>query len=435
MRRSSVLNRATWALREEILVGWSPHGFVVSKAAANLLGLSRSELEDLAVGCGQQPYRGRQLYHGLYRKALENFDDFTDLDRTFRERLALEYAIGYPRVVNHVRSKDQSIRYLLGLDDGEAVEAVYMPWRLEMRGGRPVATPSGRELEDSAQDNRATLCISSQVGCAVDCRFCFTGLLGARRNLTAGEIVGQVLAIAREHNLWGSLKPELSRHSGADHQLAPAAQAGEGGNARRRIEPSRKAPRVNIVFMGQGEPLLNFSAVMKAARILADTDACAVPLRRITISTAGIVPRIGDLAREPVRPKLAVSLNASNDEQRNALMPINRKYPLSMLLDACRAYPLRPRERLTFEYVMLDGVNDSEEDARRVVRLLNGLAARVNLIPYNGGAALSFRPSPIERVHRFEYVLRQRGVPAFVRISRGQDIMAACGQLSLKGRN
>ncbi len=378
----------------------------MSKSPPNLLGLSRPELEELAVASGQQRYRGRQLYRGLYGRALQSFGEFTDLDRTLREKLASEYAIVHPHIVSQVASKDRSIRYLLGLADGEAVEAVYMPWRVEQRRSGPVATPSGRELEqadESSDGNRTTLCISSQVGCAVDCRFCFTGLLGARRNLTAGEIVGQVLAIARDRGLF--------------HQS-------EG-----------KTRRINIVFMGQGEPMLNFSAVMKAVRILADTDACAIPLRRITISTAGIVPRIADLAREPVRPKLAVSLNASNDEQRNEVMPINRKYPLQALLDACRAYPLRPREHLTFEYVMLDAVNDSEEDAVRVAHLLKDLNARVNLIPYNGGTALSYQPSPMERVYRFEHVLRQRGVPAFIRISRGQDIMAACGQLSLAGKN
>jgi 23S rRNA (adenine2503-C2)-methyltransferase len=288
--------------------------------------------------------------------------------------------------------------------------------------------------EGPAQGNRTTLCISSQVGCAVDCRFCFTGLLGARRNLTAGEIVGQVLAIARDQKGRGfspAAPTSLNENNGTRFSAGLKAPPFLGSVSR----AERVAPRVNIVFMGQGEPLLNFAAVMKAVGILADTDACAVPLRRITISTAGIVPRIADLGRERVRPKLAISLNASNDEQRDALMPINRKYPLGVLLDACRGYPLRPRERLTFEYVMLDGVNDSEEDAAHVVRLLNGLAARVNLIPYNGGAGLPFRPSPMERVYRFEHVLRQRGVPAFIRISRGQDIMAACGQLSLAGRN
>ncbi|HUI44051.1 MAG TPA: 23S rRNA (adenine(2503)-C(2))-methyltransferase RlmN [Terriglobia bacterium] len=412
----------------------------------NLIGYSRAELEDLAGACGQPRYRGRQLYHGLYARLAADFSAFTDLARGLRERLAVGYIVGYPEVVREVASQDESVRYLLGLDDGEAVEAVYMPWRLERRQGRAVATPSGRALPgrmkpakaaepaEETGEPRTTLCISSQVGCVLDCKFCFTGQLGARRNLTAGEIVGQVLAIARARALWGAAKERDS--SGAAAGESPALSARVPGNGPRRRPPrkARTSPRLNIVFMGQGEPLLNLAAVMKAVAILADTAACAVPLRRITISTAGMVPRIYDLAREPVRPKLAISLNASNDEQRSALMPINRKYPLGALLEACRAYPLRPREHLTFEYVMLDGVNDSDEDAERVARLLAGLAARVNLIPYNGGASLPFRSSPLERVYRYQHILRERGLPAFIRISRGQDIMAACGQLSLAGR-
>jgi len=384
----------------------------MSTVTANLIGLTRPELEDLALDLGQPRYRGRQLYHGLYRTLLQRPDDFTNLDRALRRELTGRCQIAYPAVLRAITSRDRSIRYLLGLADGETVEAVYMPWRIEQRRGRVLATPSGRELradgadeslkpapEAEAEEPRTTLCVSSQVGCAVDCAFCFTGLLGARRNLTPGEIVGQVLVIARERGLWGAKSPA----------------------------------RMNIVFMGQGEPLLNLRAVMNAVTILADTEACAIPLRRITISTAGIVPRIYDLAREVVRPKLAISLNASHDKQRDALMPINRKYPLRELIEACRAYPLRPRERLTFEYVMLDGVNDTGADAVRVARLIGSLAARVNLIPYNGGAGLSFRPSPMERVHSFQQTLREQGVPAFIRISRGQDIMAACGQLSLEG--
>jgi 23S rRNA (adenine2503-C2)-methyltransferase len=370
----------------------------------NLVGLDRTELEELASECGEAPYRGRQLYRGIHRRLLTDFQGFTDLDRRFREQLAAGYEIRYPALERKVSSGDQSVRYLLALADGEAVEAVYMPWRVERRLGRAVATPSGRELRapaEEAEEPRVTLCISSQAGCALDCKFCFTGLLGARRNLTPGEIVGQVLTIARAQELWG---------------------------------PGRTPPRVNVVFMGQGEPFLNFAAVMKAVRILADRNACAIPLRRITLSTAGIVPRIYDLAREPVRPKLAVSLNASSDEQRSALMPINRKYPLGELLQACRDYPLRPRERVTFEYVLLEGVNDSDDDAARVAALLRGISSRVNLIPYNGGAALPYRPSPAERVHRFQQILRDHHTPAFIRISRGQDVMAACGQLSLAGR-
>jgi len=392
---------------------------------SNLVGLTRAELEDLALELGQPRYRGRQLYHGLYRRLLRSPDEFTTLDRATRRELAGRCEIAYPAVAREIASRDRSVRYLLGLADGESVEAVYMPWRAEQRNGRAVATPSGRELRshavgaglmralehhaaDDFEEPRTTLCISSQVGCAVGCAFCFTGLMGARRNLTPGEIVGQVLTIARERGLWG-------------------AKDGESGHR------AKSAPRVNIVFMGQGEPMLNLRAVMTAVGILADTEGCAIPLRRITISTAGIVPRIYDLAREGVRPKLAISLNASNDEQRDVLMPINRKYPLRALMEACRAYPLRPRERLTFEYVMLDGVNDAEADAVRVARMLEGLPSRVNLIPYNGGAALSYRPSPMERVYSFQQTLRERGVPAFIRISRGQDIMAACGQLSLEG--
>src|SRR5437016_3651406 len=327
----------------------------------NLLGLTRGELEQFAVACGQPRFRGAQLYLSIYNRRERDFARLTDLGRGFREFLASSYSAAYPTVEREFVSRDGSVRYLLGLEDGSAVEAVYMP-----------------------EENRATLCLSSQVGCAVDCRFCFTALVGVKRNLTAGEIVGQVLAIA-------------------------TAQ---------RIAPKS---RLNVVFMGQGEPLLNLGPVMKAVNILADEAGCGVALRRITISTSGIVPRIYDLGREPARPKLAVSLNASTDEQRTALMPINRKYPLRDLLEACRAYPLRPRERLTFEYVMLDGLNDSEADAERVAALLRGIPSRVNLIPYNSGAGLPYRPSPLARVLKFQQALKNWQVPAFIRISRGRD--------------
>ncbi|MGO9272706.1 MAG: 23S rRNA (adenine(2503)-C(2))-methyltransferase RlmN [Terriglobia bacterium] len=346
-------------------------------AKTNLLGLGRDELERLAAEYGRAPYRGRQLYHALYGRREREIAAITDLDREFRGLLAARYDVAYPGIVREFGSRDGSVRYLLGLDDGQTVEAVYMP-------------------TEQGDRDRTTLCISSQVGCAVDCKFCFTGLLGLRRNLTAGEIVGQVLALA------------------ADRSIPPKA-------------------RLSVVFMGQGEPLLNLGPVMKAVALLASTDGCGIALRRITLSTAGIVPRIHDLARELVRPNLAISLNASNEEQRTSLMPINRKYSLRDLMEACRAYPLRPRERLTFEYVMLDGINDSDADARRVAELLRGMAARVNLIPYNGGAGLAYRASPLARVLAFQESLGERGVPAFIRISRGQDIMAACGQLSLVG--
>jgi len=346
-------------------------------AKTNLLGLDRDELKRLAAEYGRAPYRGRQLYHALYGRRERDIAAITDLDREFRGLLSSRYRVAYPGIVREFVSRDGSVRYLLGQDDGQTVEAVYMP-------------------TEQGDRDRTTLCISSQVGCAVDCKFCFTGLLGLRRNLTAGEIVGQVLALM----------------------------------VARSIPPKA---RLSVVFMGQGEPLLNLGPVMKAVGLLASTDGCGIALRRITVSTAGIVPRIYDLARDLVRPNLAISLNASHEEQRSDLMPINRKYSLRDLMDACRAYPLRPRERLTFEYVMLDGINDSDADARRVAELLRGMAARVNLIPYNGGSGLSYRASPLAQVLTFQKILGERGVPAFIRISRGQDIMAACGQLSLVG--
>ncbi len=337
----------------------------------NLLGMTGDELQRFAQACGQPRYRGAQVYEAIYRRRERDFARLTNLGGSFREFLSSGYRITYPRVEREFISGDGAVRYLLGLEDGNTIEAVYMP-----------------------EENRTTLCISSQAGCAVDCRFCFTALVGVRRNLTVGEIVGQVLALATAQG------------------IAPKS-------------------RLNVVFMGQGEPLLNLGPVMKAVRIMADPAGCGIALRRITISTSGIVPRIYDLAREPVRPKLAISLNASTEEQRTALMPINRKYSLRDLFEACRAYPLRPRERITFEYVMLDGINDSDSDAERVAGLLRGIPSRVNLIPYNPGDGLPYRPSPLARVLKFQEVLAARHVSAFIRISRGRDIMAACGQLSL----
>ncbi len=342
-------------------------------AGANLVGLSREELEQLAVACGQARYRGRQLFRGIYARREQVFSNLTDLDEEFRALLSRECHIGYPEVQREFVSQDGAVRYVLRLEDGKTIEAVHMPER-----------------------GRTTLCLSSQVGCALDCKFCFTALLGLARNLTAGEIAGQVLALLQAQRI------------------------------------PRRA-RLNVVFMGMGEPLLNLAAVMHAVRIMADADGLGIPLQRITLSTAGIVPRIYDLANEPMRPKLAVSLNASTEEQRTALMPLNRKYPLCELLQACRAYPLRPRERLTFEYVLLKGINDSDADAERVGALLHGIRAKVNLIPYNSGQELSYGPPPLARVLAFQGALTRQGVPAFIRISRGQDVRAACGQLSLAG--
>jgi 23S rRNA (adenine2503-C2)-methyltransferase len=337
----------------------------------NLLGLSRIELEQLAVDSGQPRFRGRQIFRGVYARRVRDLNALTDLDKKFREHLLARYVVAPPEIRQSFASRDGSVRYLLGLEDGEAIEAVSMP-----------------------DERRTTFCISSQVGCAVDCRFCFTGLMGVKRNLSSGEMVGQILALS------------------------------EAGHVPR-------GAHLNVVLMGMGEPLLNLRAVVEAVKILADPEGPGIVLRRITVSTSGIVPRIEELAREPVRPRLAVSLNASTDEQRTALMPINRKYPLGELMRACRAYPLRPREYLTFEYVLLAGVNDSDQDALRVAELVRGIRAKINLIPYNSGPELPFRAPPLERVLAFQQVLMERHIPAFIRISRGQDVMAACGQLRL----
>lgn len=339
----------------------------------NLLGMSRAELEQLAVEAGKPRFCGRQIFRGIYARRVQDLGALTDLDRKFRDDLLSRYTVRLPHIERQFTSRDGSARYLLGLEDGQTIEAVYMPI-----------------------ENRVTFCISSQVGCAVDCRFCFTGLLGVKRNLTPGEMVGQVMALAEAQHV-------------------------------------ARGAHVNVVFMGMGEPLLNYGPVMETVKILSEPDGLAITLRRITISTSGIVPRMENLGREPVRPRLAVSLNASTDEQRTAIMPINRKYPIRELMRACRAYPLRPRERLTFEYVLLDGVNDSDQDARRVAELMQGVRAKINLIPYNSGPDLPFRAPPLERVLSFQQVLAAGHVPAFIRISRGQDVMAACGQLSLAG--
>ena len=344
----------------------------------NLLGRSLAQIGQLAEEHGQPWYRGAQLYRWIYKHRERDFSRLSNLDLGFRSLLASRYRVSYPEVDCRFASRDGSVRYLLRLDDGEAVEAVYMP---NVEGDR----------------ERTTLCISSQVGCAVDCRFCFTALVGMRRNLSAGEIIGQVMALVTDRQIpWKS--------------------------------------RLSIVFMGQGEPLLNFGPVMAAAGILADTNGCGLALRRITLSTSGIVPRIYDLAQQPLRPKLAISLNASNDEQRNRIMPVNRKWNLAALMEACRAYPLRPRERLTFEYVLLDGINDSAADAERVAGLLRNLPSRVNLIPYNGGEGLDYHTTPLPRVLEFQKILANHDIPAFIRISRGRDVMGACGQLSLQRR-
>jgi len=358
-----------------------------------LLGLNVQELTNLALASGQPAYRGQQLFDAIYGQKIERVDEVSTLPLDYRTRLADEgWEVGLPRIARKFTSSDSTVRYLTELGDGETVETVWMP---EGDGGETGdGTEAGDEVEAGsapAEWRRATICVSSQVGCAVNCKFCFTALLGVKRNLTAGEIVGQIAAVLRDQGV----QPPLQR--------------------------------VNIAFMGMGEPFLNYDNFMKSVSLL--VDGIGIPESRMTVSTAGIIPRIKDFGEEPVRPKLAISLNASNDAVRSEVMPLNRKWNLAELIKAAREFPMRPRERLTFEYVLLAGVNDSLEQARELVELVRGIRAKINLIAMNPGNELPYQMPKPERVLAFQKVLITAGIPAFVRRPRGRDIFAACGQL------
>lgn len=340
-----------------------------ASARTPLVGQDLDELTDLVGSLGEPRYRARQIYQGLYRDQTGSVAEISTLPLALRDSLGLAYDAGLPSVHSRFSSSDGTVRYLLRLADDRTVEAVFIP-----------------------EVDRDTLCISSQVGCAVDCKFCLTALMGLERNLTAGEIVGQVLTISKEQGLDAKRRP------------------------------------INIVMMGMGEPLLNLSSVMKATRLLADPNGVGIPQRRITVSTSGIVPKIAEFGRHEVRGKLAISLNASNQLQRSELMPITSKYKLEDLLQACHEYPLRTWEKLTFEYVLLRDVNDADDDARRVLSLVAGLKCSVNLIAFNPGGGIPYETPDDKRVRAFRAILHPR-IPCFVRRPRGRDIFAACGQL------
>jgi 23S rRNA (adenine2503-C2)-methyltransferase len=363
-----------------------------------LLGKSREELQAYCRGLGEPAYRGGQIYHALYAERTFDVASLTNLPAALREKLRREATVSLPVVRQRYESSDGSVRYLFGLSEGKE-SSQGIPKKALMK-------PAAVEAVFMPSEGRQTICISTQAGCAVDCQFCLTAKLGLIRNLTAGEILAQVLL-------------PLAEMSGDE-------ASGEDGS-------SPLAARTNVVLMGQGEPLLNFENVMAALRILLDEKGVGLSPKRVTLSTSGVVPGIERLSKEEVRPKLAISLNASCDEQRDKLMPINKKYPLKVLMEACRTYPLRNWEYLTFEYVMLGGVNDTSEDARRVVKLLAPLERmKVNLIPWNPGE-LPYKESSADKINQFQKVLTDKGVPAFVRYSRGRDVMAACGQLALQG--
>jgi 23S rRNA (adenine2503-C2)-methyltransferase len=381
-----------------------------------LFGLDLGELGALALETGQPAYRGQQLFDALYRQRMLRLEEVSTLPAEYRGRLAEGgWQVGMPSIARKFVSIDGTIRYLIELTDGETVETVWMPEGDDGESGdgseagdeeegllrsplRPKEglnrAPSGNSPPSTLSERgfrRATICVSSQVGCAVGCKFCFTALLGVKRNLEAGEIAGQIAAVLRDQG----------------------------------VEPPMQ--RVNIVFMGMGEPFLNYENFMKSVRLLAE--GVGIPESRMTVSTAGIVPRIHDFGRETLRPKLAISLNASNDPLRSEVMPLNRKWDLAELMKAAREFPLRARERLTFEYVLLAGVNDAAEHAREVAELVRGMRVKVNLIALNPGTELPYRTPEQERVLAFQKILVGAGIPTFVRRPRGRDIFAACGQL------
>ena len=354
-----------------------------------LFGLDSKALSARMVPLGQPSFRGKQLSEALYQQWVTEISEITTLPSVLRLHLASEgWQIGRPAIAQAFRSVDGTERYLIEFQGptpkAETAEAVWMP---EGDGGEA----GDNSADDSKDWRRATICVSSQVGCAVNCQFCLTAKLGLQRNLTAGEIAGQVVAV-------------LDRH-------------------RVRIGQDR----VNLVFMGMGEPFLNYENFVKAARLL--VECVGIAERRMTVSTAGVVPRIHDFGAEPIRPKLAISLNASNDALRTRLMPLNKKWNLEMLVAAARDFPLRTREWITFEYVLLGGVNDEPENAKEVAELLRGLRCKVNLIALNPGPGIDFTTPGEERVVAFQRTLRDAGIPAFVRRPRGRDIFAACGQL------
>jgi len=334
-------------------------------SAPNLIGMPPSDLEALAIELGASRYRGRQLATWIYRKGVVDLEAMTDLPKDFRAALAQRAVVALPGVERETPSADGSRKFVFRLHDGARVSSVLMP-----------------------DEGRVTLCLSTQVGCGYACAFCLTGTMGLARNLTAAEMIGQVLC----------------------------------ANA--------KEPATHLVFMGMGEPLANYAELITTLRILTDAKlGLGYSPRRITVSTVGLVSGIEKLGRENLKVNLAISLHAASDETRSRLMPVNRAWNLDALMDAIRRYPLAPRQRVFFEYVLLDGVNDSPDDAQRLVRLLRNVRAKVNLIPFNDWPGSEFRRPPLARILAFQSILLDAGVTTTVRWSRGEDIGAACGQL------
>ncbi|HMO17406.1 MAG TPA: 23S rRNA (adenine(2503)-C(2))-methyltransferase RlmN [Oligoflexia bacterium] len=347
----------------------------------NILGLERSKLREiLSESLDLTPYRAKQLFSWLYRKKVTDFNLMTDISKSLRNELCSRFYISRLKIITHEESSDGSRKYLFSLDDGSEVESVLIK-----------------------QPTRFTLCISSQVGCAIGCKFCRTAQMGLKRNLSAAEIIGQVIAVQEDVKL----------------------RDDRGG------EDGREAFQ-NIVFMGMGEPLHNKNSVISAVKVLNDELGLNFSGRKITVSTSGLVPAIKEFGLSGARANLAISLNATTDEVRSEIMPINNRWPLKDLIQTLREYPLRPHRRITFEYVMLGDINDSDDDIQRLPQLLKGIPAKINLIPYNTNAGLGFKQPSTERVYYWQKRLLEMGLNSTIRWSKGNDISAACGQLATK---
>lgn len=356
-----------------------------------LLGLLPEEWQGRLAALGEPPYRTRQIFRWIHQRGVFDADQMSDLPLLLRERLGAEGVLPPARVVRVQRSADGTRKLLLELSDQARVECVLIPMTRAGSDADAAAVDADEDEPEVPHGPPITLCVSTQVGCAMGCAFCLTGKMGLVRHLTAGEIAGQVRVLAGVLDM--------------------------------------RNTAFNIVLMGMGEPLHNYDETMKALRMLAAPQGLGVSPRRITLSTVGLVPMLDKLAAEPLMPNLAISLHATTEEQRSAIVPPARKYSLRNLIDACRRFPVARRSRITFEYVMLRDVNDSPDDARRLARLLSGIRGKVNLIPLNAAAGIPFERPSDDRVDRFARILADKGVTTSVRKSRGRDIRAACGQL------
>jgi 23S rRNA (adenine2503-C2)-methyltransferase len=338
----------------------------------DLKNLNPSELNQFLESFGKERYRTIQILRWLYQKGVQSFDEMTNLSKRFRQELNQISFISTLHPPRLEEARDGTKKFLFQLEDGERIESVLIP--------------------DKA---RLTLCVSTQVGCAFGCRFCLTGKIGWKRDLMVSEILNQVLAVRK-------MLPE-------------------------------KTSITNIVLMGMGEPLANYKNTLKAIALMTDPDAFKFSSRRVTLSTVGLLPELEQLAREMISIRLAISLNASDEETRSYLMPVNRRYPLKKILELCKNFPLQPRARITFEYVMVEGINDSPQDAKRLLKILRGIPSKVNLIPLNEAPEIPFRRPPEEKIRAFQEILMKGGLTAIVRASKGAEISAACGQLQAKG--